>query len=169
VKDLTIALSRVPGWKQNGTNGPTSPFIVYVLDKRGFYDNLQTRRSSDLDTQNVHYKSLIEGGLKMKKSLLVLLLAMLSFLMFAGISQAGQCIYLFSENGKNYYYDSSDVNYEGDIVSYTLYEYSCSSPTDEWDFVIDCARRMMLEEPAGDWYQIYPGSGDDTTRIRLCR
>jgi hypothetical protein len=112
---------------------------------------------------------LIKGGLKMKKSLLVMLLALLAFFMFLGISQAGECIYLFSEKGKNYYYDSSDVKYSGDIVSYTLYENSCSSPSDTWYLEIDCAKRMIFDWDVGEWDQIYPGSGDDTTRIKLCR
>lgn len=77
----------------------------------------------------------------MKKSLLVMLLALLSFFMFAGISQAGECIYLFSDNGKNYYYNSSDVKYSGNIVAYTLYENSCSSPADTWYLEIDCAKK----------------------------
>jgi hypothetical protein len=112
----------------------------------------------------------MEGGLKMKKLLLVMLLAMLSFFVFAGISQAGQCIYLFNVNGKNYYYDSADVTYKGDIVSYTLYENSCSTSEKYWDLDIDCAKRMIFDF-WGDkgWEPISPGSGDDISRIKLCR
>jgi hypothetical protein len=110
----------------------------------------------------------------MKKSLLVLLSAMLSFFMFVGISQAGQCIYLYSREGKNYYYDTSDVHYSGNIVSFIEYEGNCSSPTAEPEFIdIDCAARVSrggyeYEAPSA-WYPISPGSPDDIERIKLCR
>jgi hypothetical protein len=107
----------------------------------------------------------------MKKLLLVMLVVMLSYFMFSGISQAGECIYLYNWQGHNYYYNSSDVEYKGDIVSYTLYEDSCSSPTRDWDIDIDCAKRMIQDWTFGDdtWKPISPGSGDDTMRIKLCR
>jgi len=101
----------------------------------------------------------------MKKSLLVLLLALLSFFMFAGISQAGDCIYLYSYEDINYYYDSSDVEYSGDIVFFYLLEYSCSSPTDEWFIAIDCVRRMISID-FGDWESI---DDWDVVRQKLCR
>jgi len=105
----------------------------------------------------------------MKKSLLVMLLAMLSFFMFLGISQAGQCIYLLSSEGKNYYYDPSEVTYSGDIVSFILYRNECEiSPFDNWLEEIDCARRM-IREYGREWQSIHPGSNDDTLRIKLCR
>ena len=110
----------------------------------------------------------------MKKLLLALLLALLSFFMFLGISQAGQCIYLYSYEGRNYYYDSSDVKYSGDTVSFYLYKDKCASSGEWWDLEIDCARRMIREydfftvEPT-DWKPIAPGSYDDTLRIKLCR
>jgi hypothetical protein len=110
---------------------------------------------------------------KMKKSLSALLLALSSFFVFVGISQAGQCIYLYNWKGKNYYYDSSDVRYAGDIVSFTEYEGSCSSPTSDPELIdIDCARRVSrggyVYEERSAWYPISPGSPDDIERIKLC-
>lgn len=106
----------------------------------------------------------------MKKFLLVLLLVMLSFFIFLGISQARQCIYLLSSEGKNYYYDPSKAEYSGDIVSFTLYEGNCSSAAKFWDLDIDCAKRMILDWWGGEgWKSISPGSADDTLRIKLCR
>jgi hypothetical protein len=106
----------------------------------------------------------------MKKSLLVMLLALLAFFMFLGISQAGQCIYIVSSEGKNYYYDPSEVSYSGDTVLFTLYEGTCSSEAEWYDLEIDCAKRMIFDW-WGDkgWESISPGSVDDTLRIKLCR
>lgn len=107
----------------------------------------------------------------MKKILLGVLLIMLSSFMFPGISEAGQCIYLYSWKGSDYYYDSSDVKYSGDIVSFVLYRDSCSGSTDSWDLDIDCVKRMIRDifSPSGDWESIRPGSFDDTLRIKLCK
>lgn len=117
----------------------------------------------------------------MKKSLWVLLLAMLSFFMFVGISQAGQCIYIMniidSEAGTNTsnYLDSSSVKYSGDIVSFDIYEDdACEDWSSVWLFDIDCARKMYrvaagFESDWSSWQSIYPGSFHDTMRMRLCR
>jgi hypothetical protein len=117
----------------------------------------------------------VEGGLKMKKSLLILLLAMLSFFMFTGISQAGQCIYLGSVEHDVYYYDSSSVEYAGDIVSFVNYDNDAC----EDDYLtiydeIDCARRMYRSKFYGEnWSEwqstISPGSPIDVARQKLCR
>jgi len=110
--------------------------------------------------------------MKMKKLLLVMLLAILSFFMFAGISQAGQCIYLLSSEGKNYYYDPSGVQYSGDIVSFFLYdndacEVKLSTIT---SIEIDCAKRMIFDLWGDEgWESISPGSVYETLRIKLCR
>ena len=106
----------------------------------------------------------------MKKSLLVMLLAILSFFMFAGISQAGQCIYL----GEKSYYDSSSVRYAGDIVSYVDYDNNACEEN-EFTFAteIDCARRMsrvMLGFAYwSEWESFPPGSFHDVAWQKLCR
>ncbi len=110
----------------------------------------------------------------MKKSLWILLLVLLSFFIFLGISQAGQCIYLFSERGNNFYYNPSDVRYSGDIVYYVFYDDdTCTRNELSFGEEIDCARRMVrAEEWEGGWEPwrpISPGSFSDRMRIRLCR
>ena len=109
----------------------------------------------------------------MKKLLLLLLLAMLFSFMFPVISQAGKCIYLYSFKGSDYYYDSSDVKYSGDMVSFVLYKDNCSSSAVEyWDLEIDCVKRMIRDNSGwvdGDWEPIRTGSFDDTLRIKLCK
>ncbi len=110
----------------------------------------------------------------MKKFLWVILLALLAFLMFRAISQAAECIYLYTgkTHGANYYYDSSRVSYSGDIVAVDLYEGSCSAPMDYWHIEIDCARRMVrYEELWGweSWESIVPVSADDILSKKLCR
>jgi hypothetical protein len=111
----------------------------------------------------------------MKKSLLIMLLAMLSFFMFAGISQAGQCIYLGSAGNEVYYYDSSSVRYAGDIVSYVEYDNNaCEASEVTADIEIDCARRMYRSKYYGEgwpeWKSIItPGSPIDVAWQKLCR
>jgi hypothetical protein len=134
---------------------------------------------------------LIEGGLKMKKLLLVMLLALLSSFMFLGISQAGQCIYLGSlvvpkdrllgedEYTVDFYYDSSDVKYSGDIVSYVEYDNdACKEDYFATDMEIDCARRMNRhygiipnDFPGwSEWRLIQPEDTSwDVARQKLCR
>jgi hypothetical protein len=108
----------------------------------------------------------------MKKFLLALLLAMLSFFMFVGISQAGQCIYLGYVGDYEFFYDSSDVKYAGDIVSYVEYD-NDACEDDGWGMAaeIDCARRMgrIFFEDWSRWESISPGSIEDTLRIKFCR
>ena len=110
----------------------------------------------------------------MKKFLLVMLLAMLSFCMFVGISQAGQCLYLGSVEGEVYYYDSSSVEYAGNIVSFVNYDNNAC----EDDYLtiydeIDCAGRMFRSKFYGEdwskWESINPGSPIDVARQQLCR
>lgn len=105
----------------------------------------------------------------MKKTLLVLLLVMLSTFMFRGMAQARECIYLGSVEGRNYYYDPSEVQHSGYIVNFIMYEDNCSSPAWEWFLEIDCSRGMIREELIGEWEAITPGSFDDTLRIKFCR
>ncbi len=106
----------------------------------------------------------------MKKSLLVMLLAMVSFFMFAGISQAGQCIYLASGADYVYYYNSSDVQYSGDIVSYVEYDNNaCKVDALAFPIAIDCVRRIFQDESTDGWESIYPGSPIDVARQKLCR
>ncbi len=96
-----------------------------------------------------------------------MLLAMLSFFMFAGISQAGQCIYLATDKGTAIYYDSSDVFYEGNIVNYYAYDdNTCTAPFNM--IYIDCARRMY-REVTEEWESIAPGSSFDVARQKLCK
>jgi hypothetical protein len=108
----------------------------------------------------------------MKKSLLVLLLAMLSFFMFEGISRAGQCIYLVSSPRFVYYYDSSSVKYSGDIVSHAEYGNNACSGVPVY-VEIDCARRMSRVKLSGHdwthWQQIDSGEMIDIIRQKLCR
>jgi hypothetical protein len=121
-----------------------------------------------VDTENDHDKFLMKGGLKMKKSLLVMLLAMLSFFMFVGISQAGQCIYLSS----GFYYDSSGVKHSGDIVSYVIYATNtCEKDNTGIDVEIDCARRMERDYYSRwtEWQSFSPGSDGDVAWQKLCR
>ena len=110
----------------------------------------------------------------MKKFLLVLLLATLSFFIFLGISQARQCIYLLSSEGKNYYYDPSKAEYSGDIVSFFVYDNdACKLELYTTLFEIDCARKMSryydLAGLSSEWESISPGSVYETLRIKLCR
>ncbi|OGP53401.1 MAG: hypothetical protein A2Y65_06785 [Deltaproteobacteria bacterium RBG_13_52_11] len=109
----------------------------------------------------------------MKKILLVILVVMLYSFTFLEISQAGECIYLYSWEGRNYYYDPSEAQYSGDIVSFVLCQDDCSSDV-FWFIEIDCATRMIREADFllfedTDWESIRPGSYDDTLRIKLCR
>jgi hypothetical protein len=108
----------------------------------------------------------------MKKFLWVILLALLAFFMFLEISQAGECIFLYSGYGGDSYYDSSDVKYSGDIVSYVQYVGSCTSPKFTFSYEIDCAKRLMRKFEDGnytDWVTFYPGSGADIASKKLCR
>ena len=110
--------------------------------------------------------------MKMKKSLLVILFAMLSSFMFAGISQAGQCIYLLSDGDVYFYYDSSSVRYAGDIVSYVIYDNDvCEEDEVTTDHEIDCARRMyrVYFSDWSEWRSIIPGSTAAAARQKLCR
>ncbi len=123
----------------------------------------------------------------MKKSVLVLLLAVLSFFMFVGISQAGQCVYLDTDPlGDEYYYDSSSVRYEGNIVSFDLY-YNAACEADAGDedhedaaippspaaYQLDCARVMARywDRDKKSWspWTGGPKSWADGVRIKLCR
>ena len=116
----------------------------------------------------------------MKKSLLVMLLAILSFFMFAGISQAGQCLYLGSVHEVStigtvdLYYDSSDVQYSGDIVSFVQYDNdACEEDEFTADDEIDCARRLFRYKFYGEgwseWRSFSSGSTCDVARQQLCR
>jgi hypothetical protein len=108
----------------------------------------------------------------MKKSLLVMLLALLSSFMFLGISQAGQCIYLHTYYGRSFCYDSSDVKYSGAIVSFVLYgNNACKWDEFTADEEIDCTRRMIrfYDKDWSEWESIAPGSYDDVKMQKLCR
>ena len=109
----------------------------------------------------------------MKKLLWVMLSALISFFMLLEIAQAGECIFLYSGySGDDSYYDSSDVKYSGDIVSYVLYVGSCTSPKFTFTYEIDCAKRLMRKFEDGkytDWVTFYPGSGADIASKKLCR
>ena len=120
----------------------------------------------------------------MKKSLLVLLLVVLSFFMFADISQAVQCVFLSSDDwGGEYYYDSSSVRYTGNIVSFDLY-YNATCEANKGDedtdtppspsaHQLDCARGMARywDSDKGLWSSWEGGSKSfaDRIRIKLCR
>jgi len=109
----------------------------------------------------------------MKKSLLVLLLAILSFFMFVGISQAGQCIYLDYRNG----YSCSEVNYFGTFVSFVLYtNNACEKSKETMSVEINCARQMVrmhgVDEGWGDhltWDSIDPGGWPIVAMQKLCK
>jgi len=101
------------------------------------------------------------------------LLIMLSSFLFPVISQAGQCIFLYNWKGNDYFYDSSEVKYSGDIVSFVVYKGSCSSSAVEyWDLEIDCVKKMIRDNSGwvdGDWEPIRPGSFDELYLKKLCK
>ena len=108
----------------------------------------------------------------MKKSLWVMLLALLSFFTFAGISQAGQCIYLNYSNG----YSCSEVKYSGAIVSFVLYDGNVCERSAAILYVeIDCAKQMWRrhqidegwEDPA--WYPLRADGWTIVAMRKLCR
>jgi hypothetical protein len=118
-----------------------------------------------------------------KKSVLVLLLAMLAFFVFVGISQAGQCVYFDSDDWGESYYDSSSVRYAGNIVSFDLY-YNAACEADEGDedtyappspqaHQLDCARGMMRfwDSDKRSWspWTGVPKSYIDRMKIEFCR
>lgn len=116
----------------------------------------------------------------MKKFLLIILSALLSFFMFLRISQAGECIYLdTSEDGTNIYYDPSSVEYseahyygnEGiGIVFLIAYEGSCSSQAVDFVMEIFCKKREVCYDfDPLDCEPINPRSPLDTIRIKYCR
>ena len=112
----------------------------------------------------------------MKRYLLVMLLTMMFSFSFAGISQAGQCVYRGNIGDLYYYYDSSSVLYSGNIVSFDSYgnalcKEDISSPRPH---EIDCAKRLGRDRNPKDmkwssWYSIRSGSPLDGARIKLCR
>jgi hypothetical protein len=110
----------------------------------------------------------------MKRLLWVMIVGMLVSLTSLGISQARECVYLYGEGNRHFYYEPSLVEYAGGFVNLLLYEGPCSNPADVLDVWIDCTNRTFsMESILRDYWvegkPIGEGSALDTLRVKYCK
>jgi hypothetical protein len=110
----------------------------------------------------------------MKKIRWLFLIALLSTLIVPELLQADECIFLTSQDGHDYYYNTMSLRYSGDIVSILLWADNCSLEI-LGEVEIDCAKKMIrYQDPVTPnvfsvWASVQPDSFDDALRKKLCR